>query len=339
MYYNNRDIRLEEMPRPVIGPGEALIRIHASGICGSDVMEWYRIRKAPLVLGHEIAGEIVELGDGVEGFAVGDRVTATHHVPCGRCEYCQRGQETLCELLGKTTYDPGGFAEYVRVPAINIEAGGMLKLPDSVSYEEGSFTEPLGCVVRGFRMMGFEPARSVLVLGSGLSGQLVIRAARALGAGRIIATDLNDFRLEMARQSGADLTIRADREDVVARVLEMTEGEGADFVIPTAGAPELFTQALAAVRKGGTVLLYGIAAPGTEARFEIFPFWKRQVKVLSTYAAAPRDLREALELIRARRVPVADLITHRLPLSETQKGFQLTAAGGNSMKVIIEPQR
>jgi L-iditol 2-dehydrogenase len=339
MYYNNHDVRLEELPRPKIGPGEALIKIRASGICGSDVMEWYRIKKAPIVLGHEIAGEIVELGEGVKGFAVGDRVTATHHVPCGRCEHCQRGQETLCELIGKTTYDPGGFAEYVRVPAINIETGGMLRLPDEVSYEEGSFTEPLGCVVRGLRVMGFAPARSVLVLGSGLSGQLVIRTARAFGAGRIFATDLNDYRLEVARRSGAEVVLNAGREDVVERVLELTGGEGVDYVIPTAGAPALFDQALKTVRKGGTILLYGIMAPGTEVGFEVFPFWKKQVKLVSTYAAAPRDLREALELIRARRVPVDDLITHRLPLEETQKGFLLTAAGGDSMKVIIEPWR
>jgi len=339
MYYNNHDIRLEEQPIPEIGPGEVLIKIIASGICGSDVMEWYRIKKAPLVLGHEIAGDIVAVGEGVTEFKPGDRVTATHHVPCGRCEYCQRGQHSLCTLISNTTYYPGGFAEYVRVPAINVETRGVLKLPDSVSYDEGSFTEPLGCVVRGLRVMDFEPARSVLVLGSGLSGQLVIRTARAYGAGKIIATDINDFRLEMAKKSGAAVAIHATREDVVQRVLEETNGEGVDYVIPTAAAPVLFDQAMQTVRKGGTVLLYGIMAPGTKVEFDIFPFWKKQVKLLSTYAAAPRDLAEALELIRAGRVPVEDMITHRLPLAETQKGFELVAAGGDSMKVIIEPQK
>jgi len=266
-------------------------------------------------------------------------VTATHHVPCGRCEYCQRGQHSLCTLISNTKYYPGGFAEYVRVPAINVETKGVLKLPDSVSYDEGSFTEPLGCVVRGLRVMELEPARSVLVLGSGLSGQLVIRTARAYGAGKIIATDINDFRLEMAKKSGAEVAIHATREDVIQRVLEETNGEGVDYVIPTAAAPVLFDQAMQTVRKGGTVLLYGIMSPGTKVEFDIFPFWKKQVKLLSTYAAAPRDLAEALELIRAGRVPVEDMITHRLPLAETQKGFELVAAGGDSMKVIIEPQK
>jgi len=339
MYYNNHDVRLEEQPVPEIGPGEVLIKIIASGICGSDVMEWYRIKKAPLVLGHEIAGDIVAVGEGVTGFKPGDRVTATHHVPCGRCEYCQRGQHSLCTLISNTKYYPGGFAEYVRVPAINVETKGVLKLPDSVSYDEGSFTEPLGCVVRGLRVMDFEPARSVLVLGSGLSGQLVIRTARAYGAGKIIATDINDFRLDMAKKSGAEVAIHATREDVIQRALEETNGEGVDYVIPTAAAPVLFDQAMQTVRKGGTVLLYGIMAPGTKVEFDVFPFWKKQVKLLSTYAAAPRDLAEALELIRAGRVPVEDMITHRLPLAETQKGFELVAAGGDSMKVIIEPQR
>jgi len=339
MYYNNHDVRLEEQEIPKIGPGEVLIKIISSGICGSDVMEWYRIKKAPLVLGHEIAGDIVEVGEGVSDFKVGDRVTATHHVPCGRCEYCQRGQHSLCTLISNTKYYPGGFAEYVRVPSINVETRGVLKLPDSVSYDEGSFTEPLGCVVRGLRVMGIEPARSLLVLGSGLSGQLVIRAAKAYGVGKIIATDLNDWRLQMAQRSGAEVTVNAGKEDVIERVLAETNGEGVDYVIPTAGAPVLFDQAMQTVRKGGTVLMYGIMTPGTKVEFDIFPFWKKQVKLVSTYAAAPRDLAEALELIRAGRVPVADMITHRLPLEETQKGFELVASGGDSMKVIIEPQR
>ena len=339
MYYNNHDVRLEEQEIPKIGPGEVLIKIISSGICGSDVMEWYRIKKAPLVLGHEIAGDIVEVGEGVSDFKVGDRVTATHHVPCGRCEYCQRGQHSLCTLISNTKYYPGGFAEYVRVPSINVETRGVLKLPDSVSYDEGSFTEPLGCVVRGLRVMGIEPARSLLVLGSGLSGQLVIRAAKAYGVGKIIATDLNDWRLQMAQRSGAEVTVNAGKEDVIERVLAETNGEGVDYVIPTAGAPVLFDQAMQTVRKGGTVLMYGIMTPGTKVEFDIFPFWKKQVKLVSTYAAAPRDLAEALELIRAGRVPVADMITHRLPLEETRKGFELVASGGDSMKVIIEPQR
>ena len=160
MYYNNRDVRLEEVPVPKIGPGELLIRTRASGICGSDLMEWYRIKKAPLVLGHEITGEVTEVGEGVKDFKVGDRVFSSHHVPCGRCRYCLSGHQSVCDLLRTTHFDPGGFAEYIRVPKINVELG-TLQIPDTMTFDEGSFIEPLACVVRAQRFAG---------VGSGTNG-------------------------------------------------------------------------------------------------------------------------------------------------------------------------
>ncbi|UCG81599.1 MAG: alcohol dehydrogenase catalytic domain-containing protein, partial [Desulfobacterales bacterium] len=153
MYYNNKDIRIEEMSVPSIGPGEVLVRIEASGICGSDVMEWYRIKRAPLVLGHEIAGEVVEVGEGVDRYKKGDRVVASHHVPCNTCRYCLSGHHTVCDTLRGTSFDPGGFAEYVRLPAINVDRG-VYHVPNEVSFEEATFTEPLACVLRGQRILG-----------------------------------------------------------------------------------------------------------------------------------------------------------------------------------------
>ncbi|HAS17671.1 MAG TPA: alcohol dehydrogenase, partial [Nitrospiraceae bacterium] len=179
MYYNNKDIRLEEMPVPEIGPGELLIKIIASGICGSDLMEWYRIHKAPLVLGHEIAGMVEKIGDGVTQYRKGDRVSASHHVPCNNCHYCLNGHHTVCDMLRKTKFYPGGFAEYVLLPAINVDRG-VYTLPDEVSYEDGSFVEPLACVFRGQRLAGLKPGSSVLVIGSGISGLLHIQLAQAL---------------------------------------------------------------------------------------------------------------------------------------------------------------
>jgi L-iditol 2-dehydrogenase len=169
MYYNNRDVRLEEIPTPKIGAGEVLVKVIASGICGSDVMEWYRIRKAPLVLGHEIAGDIVETGEGVYQYTIGDRVFVSHHIPCNTCHYCQRGYHTACETLHTTNYDPGGFAEYIRVPRLNVDRGIFL-LPDEMSYEEGVFIEPLACVVRGQRVADLQPGQSVLILGAASQG-------------------------------------------------------------------------------------------------------------------------------------------------------------------------
>ena len=149
MYYSNNDVRLEQVPVPQVGPDELLMKVHASGICGSDVMEWYRRDKVPLVLGHEVAGEVVEVGKSVEKWKHGDRVAATHHVPCNTCHYCLRGHHTMCEtLLTGTHFYPGGFAEYVRIPAINVERG-VFRIPEGVSYERASFMEPLACVLRG----------------------------------------------------------------------------------------------------------------------------------------------------------------------------------------------
>ena len=164
IYHNNSDIRVEGRPVPEIGPGEALVRIKASGICGSDVLEWYRVPKAPIVLGHEVAGDVAAVGEGVENVAVGDRVVVSHHVPCNVCRYCLAGNHTACHTLHTTNFDPGGFSEFVRVPALQTDRG-ILRMPDSMSYEEGSFVEPLGCVVRAQVRAGVRPGSTVLVMG------------------------------------------------------------------------------------------------------------------------------------------------------------------------------
>src|SRR5574341_2669940 len=208
MYYNNRDVRVEEMAVPSIGPGELLVRVRASGICGTDVMEWYRIQKAPLVLGHEIAGEVAAVGEGLQGYRVGDRVFVSHHVPCGSCRYCLSGHHSVCDTLRRTHFDPGGFAEYLRVPGINVRLGTFL-LPEAMSFEEGSFIEPLACVVRGQRFAGLHTGQSVLVIGSGISGVLHVQLARAQGSALVVATDVNEFRLEAAKQLGAHETLHA----------------------------------------------------------------------------------------------------------------------------------
>src|SRR5512139_563440 len=216
MYYNNKDVRLEEMAKPRIGPAELLVKVLASGICGSDVMEWYRIKKAPRVLGHEIAGQIIEVGEGVKNYRVGDRVFVSHHVPCNTCHYCLNGHHTVCDTLRSTNFDPGGFAEYIRIPKINVDRGVFI-LPEEVSFEEGVFIEPLACVLRGQRLAGLHPGQTVLVIGSGISGLLHVALAGASGAGRVIATDISEYRLKAALQFGADECIHA-KEDVPSRV-------------------------------------------------------------------------------------------------------------------------
>jgi len=336
VYYNNRDVRVEEVPVPSIGPGEMLVRVEASGICGSDVMEWYRIKKAPLVLGHEIAATVMECAEGVERFRPGDRVTVAHHVPCNSCRYCLAGAHSVCDTLRTTNFDPGGFAEYLRVPAINVEVG-TFKLPDAMSFEAGSFAEPLGCVVRAQRAARMEAGKSVLVLGSGMSGLLHIRLARALGAEKIIATDISRYRLDAAERSGADLALTADA-DVPGEVRGLL-GRGADIVVVCVAADAVIAQALESVDRAGVVLFFAPKEPGETYPMPLFDLWRDNVTIVNSYASPPSDTLEALELIESGRVEVADLITHRLPLADAAEGFRLAAEAGESLKVIIEPQR
>ena len=335
MYYSNRDVRLEELPVPKIGAGELLLRTRASGICGSDLMEWYRIKKVPLVLGHEITAEVAEVGESVQGLSVGDRVFSTHHVPCGKCRYCLAGHQSVCELLRTTHFEPGGFAEYIRVPKINVELG-TLRLPDSMTFDEGSFIEPMACVVRAQRFAKLAAGQSVLVIGSGISGLLHIQLAKARGATRVIATDICEYRLNAARQFGADATIHGT-EDVPIRVKELNDGRLADIVIVCTGAMAAIRQATQSIDRGGTLLFFAPTAAGVDVPIPLFEFWRDEITVLTSYAGSGEDLTESLALIRDHKVRVADMVTHRLPLAETGVGFQLTASGSDSLKVIIDP--
>ena len=335
MYYSNSDVRIEELPTPKIGSSEILVKVLASGICGSDVMEWYRIKKAPIVLGHEIAGEIAEVGQGVDKFNRGDRVFVSHHIPCNTCRYCLNGYHTVCETLHTTNFDPGGFAEYLRAPRLNVDRGTFI-LPDQVSLEEGTFVEPLGCVIRGQRMAGLKPGMTVLILGSGISGLLHLMLARALGAGRIIATDINDYRMKAAKDFGADVVLHASG-DVPAGVRQANDGNLADLVIICAGALSVFKQALQSVDRGGTVLFFAPTDPGVKLPVPVNDFWRNGITLLPSYGAAPSDCLQAIELMRSKRAPVAEMITHRLPLEETALGFKLVAEAKECIKVIIEP--
>lgn len=337
MYYNNRDVRLEEMPTPPVDLGELLVKVLACGICGSDVMEWYRIKKAPRVLGHEISGEIVEVGKGIKNFKVGDRVFVSHHVPCNTCRYCLNGHHTVCDTLRTTNFYPGGFSEYIRVPKINVERGTFI-LPEEISFEEGVFIEPLACVLRGQRLARFKPGESVFVIGSGISGFLHIALARVSGAGRIIASDLHEFRLQAARRFGADEVLLAKEVNPV-KIREINRGFLPELVIVCAGSISAYRQALETVDRGGRVLCFAPLEPELNFVLPFFNFWNDGIILLSTYGGAPVDILQAIELIRSHRLPLQEMITHRLSLAQTGWGFQLVAESKESIKVIIEPHR
>lgn len=338
MYYSNNDIRLEEMATPQIGPEEILVKVEASGICGSDVMEWYRLHKVPLVLGHEIAGTIVEVGNKVTSYKIGERVSVSHHVPCNNCHYCLNDHHTVCETLRRTNFYPGGFAEYIQIPAVNVDRG-VYVLPDYVSFEEGTFIEPLACVIRGQRIANIKPHHTVLVMGSGIAGLLHIHLAKARGVNRIIATDISSYRLKAALNLGADFAFSA-QEDIPNCVRQVNDGYLADIIILGTGAVSAINQAFQSIARGGTILFFAPTAKDVTIPFSINDtFWRTEITLTTSYAGNRTEHIEALDMIASKRVKVERMITHRLPLSETQKGFQLVIEAQDSIKVIIEPQK
>jgi len=337
MYYNNRDVRIEEMPKPEIGPGEILFKVKASGICGSDVLEWYRLKKAPLVLGHEASGEIVAVGEGVKKYKIGERIFVSHHVPCNNCRYCLSGNHTVCETLHTTNYYPGGFAEYIRVPAINVEQGVFL-LPKEISFADGTFIEPLACVVRGQRLAQFTKGQSVLILGAGISGLLHLLLARTGRAERVIVTDINEYRLKLAKELGADSVINA-REDVAKLLRETNNNRLADLVVICTGASSAFAQSLQCVDRAGTILCFATTEPGVTFPIPVNDFWRKSIKIIHSYGASPKDITEAIELIRNKAIPVAKMISHQLGLKDAGLGFRMVAEAKDCIKVILEPEK
>ena len=337
MYYNNRDVRTEEMPTPEIGADEFLLKVMACGICGSDVTEWYRVPKAPKVLGHEATGIIAKIGKNVTNYKVGDRVFVSHHVPCNKCRYCLRGHHTACETLHTTNYYPGGFAQYVRVPKINVEQG-VYRLPDDMSFEEGTFIEPLACVVRGQRLSALQKDDTVLILGGGLAGILHVQLARAKGVRNIIVAGVNQYRLRLAEKFGANCTMDA-RLNVPQELKKINGGRLADQVFVCKGAASAALTALECVDKGGTILFFAVPDPTVRIPVPMTEFWRNEITLKTSYGAAPRDLEESVAVLAQKKLNVADMITHRFGIQQAAEGFRIMAEAGESLKIIIEPNR
>ncbi len=331
MWYNNNDIRLEEVPTPSPGEGEMLVKVISCGICGSDVVEWYRLPRAPLVQGHEVGVEVVETGEGVDKFKKGDRLFIAPKVPCLKCRYCLKGHYPQCTSVKERL--PGGFAEYILVPKILVENGSYL-LPENVSYDQSTFVEPLACVVRSQRLASIEEGQTVLVLGSGISGLLNIQLAKLKNC-KVIATDVNDKRLEVAKRFGADYVINA-REDVLKELLQIN-GSKADTVIVTTSAMPAFKQAWEAVDMGGTVVLFTVPGPDKDVIVPVNDFWRKEIRILTSYYCGPPDIEDSLGLISKRKINVDELITYRLPIEDTARGFKMVLEGKEALKVIIKP--
>ncbi|MEM3699590.1 MAG: zinc-dependent dehydrogenase [Candidatus Bathyarchaeia archaeon] len=334
MYYSQRDIRIEDLPVPKIGENEVLVEMRACGLCGSDMMDWYLKGRAPLVLGHEPAGIIAKKGSKVKDFSVGDRVFVHHHVACLKCHYCIRGDYTLCEQFHNTYIEPGGFAEYFRVPAPNLEID-TLKIPESLTFEEATFIEPVGCCIRAINKCKLQTGDSIAVIGSGNIGIIHIALSKIFGATKIIATDLIDFRLSIAEKFGADVTINSKKEDLVGVVKAETDGRGVDIAFITAPSLEAYEAGLKICRKGGKLCVFAPTEPKETLQISPKELFFSEAQIIPSYSTSHLETRLALELIKSGRLNLKGLITHRFRLEEAAKAFKTALENKESLKVII----
>jgi L-iditol 2-dehydrogenase len=331
VWYNNRDIRIEDVTRPVPGPEEMLVKIISCGICGSDIVEWYRLPRAPLVPGHEIGGEVVETGSAVKNFKAGDRVFIAPKIPCMQCDYCRAGHYPVCPHVKERL--PGGFAEFIRVPAALVQ-NGTYKLPEVISMDASTFIEPLACVVRAQKLASVADRRTLMIFGCGMSGLLHIKLAKASGC-RVVAVDIRPERLDWAARCGADVVLNAS-EDVPARLLAENRARADGIILCTSAVPAV-EQAWQCVDKGGCIVFFAVPGPDRQITIPINAFWMNEVTILTSYYCGPPDIVQAIELLAIHSIQVDDLITHRLPLAEVARGFELVLEGTESVKVIIKP--
>jgi len=334
--YSFDDIRVEDMSVPECGAGEAVVKVRASGICSGDAMPWYIERKAPLVLGHEPAGEIVETGAGVEKFRPGDRVFVHHHAPCMECNYCRRGDYVQCAVWRDSAIDPGGIAEYIRVPAVNLQRDTLI-LPDGVSFEDGTLVEPLACVVKSFRRSGMHEGDTVFMIGLGVMGMMHLMLARECGAGRVIGADMVPYRLEAAGRLGADDIIDVSGGfSLSERLKEMTGGRGAEIVIVGPNSAHVMTEGIKCAAPGGTVVFFTPALPGEMLSLDPNHIYFNDISIVTSYSCGPDDTRAALEYIRRGLVTAGNLVTHRYGIMEIQKAYKKVVEARDSLKVIVE---
>ncbi len=337
VYYNLDDIRYEEVAQPEIGRGEVLVKVRSCGLCGTDISKMVqRTVTPPAVLGHEVAGDVEKVGDGVEKFHPGDRVFVAHHVPCLLCHWCRRGNYTLCPQFRRTNIDPGGFAQYIRVPALNVEKT-MLSIPEDLSYEEACLIESTACCLRAIIKCQIQLGDRVAIVGMGPMGLLHLQLAHLAGATQVIALDLVNHRLEISKRFGAEAIINPEKEDPLPTVKRLTEGRGADLSIVATGSVEAIGQAMRLVREGGRVNFFAECPPDSRLTIDPNLIYHSEVTLMGSYSSTPYEQRMALDLIRLGRIKVRELITHRFKLKNLNEAVRLAKEGKQSLKIIIVP--
>jgi L-iditol 2-dehydrogenase len=338
MLYGVKDLKVEDVEVPEVKDGEVLVKVKAATTCGTDLKIFQRgyvekVIKLPTIFGHEWAGEVAEVGKGLEWPRKGMRVRAGNSAPCLHCSMCQRGKYNLCENM---IWLWGAYAEYIKVPA-RMVLMNMQGVPDGISYEEAAITEPLACVLHGVEQANVKLGDTVAIIGAGPIGLLHLLTVKKMGAGRTIMIDLVDERLGFAEKLGADATVNSGKENVETRIRELTGGYGADVAIEAIGLSATWEQALKLARKGGTVLEFGGCPPGTEIKVNAEMLHYGELTVMGTFHTTPLHFRKALNLIATRTIDVRPLVTRKMKLDNIKEAFGILSTSKNEIKIGILP--
>lgn len=335
IYAGPGDIRVEDYPVPdAPGPGELLVHVRACGVCGSDVSDWYMAPRAPLAWGHEPAGDVVAVGEGVTTFKPGDRVAVHHHVPCMVCDLCMHGHYTLCPTFKRTRLYPAGMAEYVRIPAEIVERD-ILKLPDDMPYEIGALVEPIACCVRALDRSNIRPGDNMLVVGAGFNGIVMGMLAKHWGVSQTAILDRLPVRIERAQNMGFT-TFNVEDAGLADQIKAWSGGKGPHVIVLTVANNKALDMAFDLIGPGGTLMVYGTAKPEDRWPMSINRILFQEIMVTGSYSSSPYDTRRTLDMLADGRLDGAALITHRFPITEADKAWHLTKAAGDSLKVMVE---
>ena len=329
-------ISINEIENPTLGSGDILVQMHACGICGSDLEKVFGEYGQPSMrLGHEPAGIIIDVSSDVTEFKKGDRVFTHHHVPCYSCHLCKHGNETMCSKYYETNLSPCGLSEEYVVPKWNVAHGGVLKIPDSMSFEEAAMIEPLACCVRAWTKYSYQEGDSVAIFGVGPTGMMHVMLAQSKKFSKIFCFDVNDFRLGFAKKFNITDSINSLDENRKQRILDHTEGKGVDVAIVATSSLKALEDAIDIVRKGGAVMMFGVPSKDAKIVLNMSKIYSKEITLVTSYAASDNDTKEALRLIESFQIDVKQLVTHTYPIQDTQKAFDHARSGDNAMKIII----
>ena len=337
--YKQNDLRTEDLPIPEISDNEVLIKMLACGLCGTDIQ---KIRgdsvNKPTVLGHEVVGEIVKKGKNVSKFEIGDRVITAIHVPCFTCHYCNKGHYTICEQFRTNNIDPGGFAEFIRIPKLHLNHLTH-KVSNNVTDEEATLIEPIACCLHGLKQADIRPNDSVLIMGAGTIGILHAQLAKIKGANKVIVSDMSEFKLQKALNVGCDYAINIKEKNIIDEVNKITDGQGVDVIVIAAGVSSLVADAVNMVRRAGKIIVFSGFDKNKLVTLDVSRFFKDEISIIGTYSVTPYEFPEALDLLEKRKLNTKEMITHVYPLNKLSEAIDISTNPEQPvLKVIIKAE-